>query len=350
MRLRGQETGRFASRGAPHKAWFMGGLVALTTVLSSCAPPDDGRLVVYTAGPRPLAEAICKAFEAAQSVRVELFTATTGQIMAKLEAEKYHPRADVVLLAAETPMLGLKQAGRLHSYRPQAIPSFREGWADPDATFHATGAAAVGIAFRVGQADPNATWWGVLEEGVQTGDGRIVMPSPSRSGTAGDFLLALHAARPDTFWQTFKNARRRGFEIVGANSQAVTGLSMGAYDAVFCAADYIICREIERGEQLEVFFPPEGSLYVYRPVAILESSRRKPLAEQFIEFIFAPEAQAMLAGQHLLPAREEVPLSEVRARFPIPSPLPFDAAEAIRSQKEIVRRFQYEIERAVIVR
>ncbi|MFQ3577859.1 MAG: substrate-binding domain-containing protein, partial [Verrucomicrobiia bacterium] len=90
-------------------ACFLGGLIALASALSSCAPPDAGRLVVYTAGPRPLAEAICKAFEAAHGVRVELFTATTGQIMAKLEAEKYNPRADVVILAGETAALGLKQ-------------------------------------------------------------------------------------------------------------------------------------------------------------------------------------------------------------------------------------------------
>lgn len=321
---------------------------ALALLAAACGGPRQERLVVYSAGPRPLAEKICRSFEETSGARVELFSATTGQIMAKVEAEKYNPRADVLILAAETPALGLKQAGRLHRYRPATLPNPKPGWADPDGFYHATGAAAVGIAFRRGETDPAATWRGVLAQGVRTGRGRVAMPSPSRSGTAGDFLLALRAMLGEPFWSEFLSARRRGFEIVGANSQAITGLSIGAFDAVYCAADYIICREIERGEPLEIHFPPEGSLFVYRPVAILASSRRIPLAERFVDHCFSPASQEAVAAAHLIPARDGIPLSPARARFPVPNPLPFDAEAALRAQKEIIRRFQYEIERAVI--
>jgi iron(III) transport system substrate-binding protein len=319
-----------------------------TILLGACSPNARDKLVVYSSGPRTLAEEICNAFENQTGVRVELFSATTGQIMAKVEAEKYNPRADVLLLAAETPAVGLKQAGRLHAYRPKGLVNPRPGWSDPENFYHATGAAAVGIAFREGSVDRTASWLSVLDRGVSVGSGRVAMPSPSRSGTAGDFLLALHALEPEGFWERFRTARQRNFEIVGANSQAITGLSIGAYDAVYCAADYIICREIDKGEALEVFFPDEGALFVLRPAVILASSSRKENAEKFLDHCFSLPVQEMIAGHHLIPAMEDVPLSDIRARFGIPTALAFDAAAAIKTQKELLRRFQYEVERAVI--
>ncbi len=323
-------------------------IFCVAAFLSACGGSGEGKLVVYSAGPRPLAEKICRSFEENTGVKVELFSATTGQIMAKVEAEKYNPRADVLLIAAETPMVGLKLAGRLHHYRPAGLEYPKPGWSDPEGYYHATGAAAVGIAFRRGETDPTSTWRGVLAEGLQNGRGRVAMPSPSRSGTAGDFLLALRDLLGEGFWDLFKNARHRGFEIVGANSQAVTGLSIGAYDAVYCAADYIICREIAKGESLEIHFPPEGCLYVFRPVAILASSRRIPDAERFVDHCFTRDAQEKIAADHLIPALRDLPLSTVRRRFAVPESLPFDPIAALQNQKQVIRRFQYEIERAVI--
>lgn len=326
--------------------WFA---VCAVLLLGGCGSGGQERLVVYSAGPRVLAEQICESFSEATGVRVELFSATTGQIMAKVEAEKYHPRADVLLLAAETPMVGLKEAGRLHPYRPSALGDPRPGWSDSENAFHSIGAAAVGIAFRAGQGIPGVGWRSVLEERLPVGRGRMAMPSPSRSGTSGDFVLAFYEMYPSEFWNLFLGARQRGLEIVGANSQAITGLAIGAYDAVYGAADYIICREVARGEALEVVFPKEGALYVLRPAGILVSSKRLEVAERFMEHCFSEEVQKQVAEQFLIPALREVPLNPVREKFGIPAAMPFNALKALEVQKDLLRRFQYEVERAVVL-
>lgn len=302
-------------------------------------------LVVYSAGPRPLAEELCSLYQARTGRKVRLFTATTGQIMAKLEAERFNPRADVVILANLTAALSLKESGRLEPHRPRDLESAERDWHDPDGFFHAAGAAVVGVGVRAGGGADFAgrSWRGLLLEPQG-----LVMPSPSRSGTAGDFLLIYRQRHPETFWADFLEARMRGLQIVGANSQAITGLLMGAYRGVFAAADYILCREIEKGEPLEVVYPPEGAPYVPRPAAILASSRKKEAAREFVDMLFTREAQQAIATRHLLPARRDVPLSAIRARFEVPRALPFASMDALREQKAVVRRFQYEIERAAI--
>ena len=66
-------------------------------------------VVVYSAGPPELAETICRTFEKETGVTTRLFSATTGEIMAKLKAEEFHPQADVVILAGQTAAEVLKE-------------------------------------------------------------------------------------------------------------------------------------------------------------------------------------------------------------------------------------------------
>lgn len=318
-------------------------VVAAAVFVVGCRRADPP-LVVYSAGPRPLIGEICDSYTREHGRPVELFSATTGQIMAKLEAERFNPRADVVIVANQTAALGLKAAGRLMAYRPAGVDSTETDWHDGDGFYHATAAAVVGIAGRDEKPPEVSKGW----RAVLLTPGRLVMPSPGRSGTAGDFILSYKQMHPDTFWQDFLAARALGLQIVGANSQAITGLLIGAYDAVYAAADYIICREIEKGEPLTVAYPPGGSPYVLRPAAILESTRNPPAAQAFLDHLFTQQVQVRIAARHLLPALRSVPLSAVRSRFPVPEPLPFNALEALEEQKSLARRFQYEIERAEI--
>lgn len=303
------------------------------------------KLVFYTAGPRPLAENIARQFTELTGIGIELFSASTGQILAKLEAERFRPRADVVLLASEAAMLGLKQGNRLRRVDAPEAAHCRADWNDADGFYYATGAAAVCVAFR--ESAPVETDLGTWRTLLLEGKG-LVMPSPSRSGTAGDFLLAYEARHPESFWSDFLEARRRGLQIVGANSQAVTGVILGAYRAVYAAADYVICREIAKGEPLALGYPGGEAPFLTRPIAVLEGTRNMEAAAELVNFFLSDSAQREVAGEHLLPARKGVPLSEVRARFPVPQAFPFSPAAALEHSKDLQRRFQYEIERAVL--
>ena len=335
-------------RGARGRV-LLAGVVAL--VLAACGSArDEDVLVIYSAGPRPLAEAVAEAYTEATGVRVELFAATTGQIMAKLEAERYRPRADVVVFASRVAAEALSADDRLLAYPdPAWLEHTEQDWHDPGHRFFGTSAALVGIAFREDALDEDADWLSMFHGG---GLDRVTMPSPSRSGAAGDFVVAWTLAEGDASWDAYLAARRGGLDFAAANSQAIGGLVVGAYNAILGAVDYLIYRQIEQGAPLVMHYPASGSALVQRPVAILADTPVPERAREFVDFYFTPEMQALVAAQHLLPARHDVAPSDARRAGSGDAPPPviaIDYDEALQQQTPILRRFQLRIERAEVV-
>lgn len=307
-------------------------------------------LVVYSAGPRALAEAICQQFTAETGVRIELFTATSGQVMAKLKAERFNPRADVVILASAFSAEWLKRENLLRPYHPDAdgwIARSHQHWHDPDNTYFATSVASIGIATRDSH-EHNEIGWDDFFSGRFPG--AAVMPSPSRSGSSSDFVLSFILSQEDrdSAFEGFVRARGAGLQIAGANNQALTSLLIGSHDAVLGAVDYLVYREIARGEPLAMHFPPTGVVIVPRPIAILRSTKRSDLAEQFLDHCFSLDSQTRIAEMHLLPARTDVSPSDVRQDVSHLKTIEVDMDEVLVQQRQILRRFQYEVERAVM--
>ncbi|WP_018951236.1 extracellular solute-binding protein [Thioalkalivibrio sp. AKL12] len=329
-------------------------LAIMLVALSGCPGPttDDDTLVVYSAGPRPLIERIVREFEAHHDIQIELFAATTGQVMAKLEAERYRNRADVVIFASELAAEALKRDGRLRPYRPRDIEQTPAEWHDPDGHFHATAAAMVGIAVRndrpVGE-HPSIDWPDLMQTPYAE---RTVMPSPSRSGASGDFLVNFAQVRGDALWPAFVAARANGLDFAAANSQAIGGLTTGAYDAILGVVDYLVLRQSERNPDIEMRYPTSGAAMVRRPIVILDQAQAPEQAEAFVDFYFSESAQQAVAEQHLIPAREGIENSSLRqaAYEAAPPILDLDRGAALAAQNRLLRRFQLEVERAEIPR
>ena len=82
----------------------------------SAAQADDGVVTVYMPSPTGLNAKYVAQFEKQTGIKVKLFEGTTGKILARLEAEKSNPVADVVVLASWSDGLAVKQSGILASY------------------------------------------------------------------------------------------------------------------------------------------------------------------------------------------------------------------------------------------
>ena len=108
----------------------------------------SGKVTVYMPSPAGLADKLAAAFTEKTGVEVEQFQGTTGEILARLEAEQANPVADVVILASWSDGLSMKADGQLESYTPANADLINSGWMDDDHTLFGYSASAVGVIYN----------------------------------------------------------------------------------------------------------------------------------------------------------------------------------------------------------
>jgi len=206
-------------------------LIAALAMGVVCAAPTFAAepLVVYSAGPASLSSALAKAFEAETGTPVELFQSTAGKIMARYQAEKSNPHADVMISASWGHALTLAAADELLPYHsPNAAKV-------PDAlksdSYVAQGAAALAIAWNPNSGLPAPRHWADLTQPVY--QGQVTMPDPAKSGSALTLVQGLVAQNADNAWSLFEHLAANDLLIPGANKAALNPVLQGAKGVVF---------------------------------------------------------------------------------------------------------------------
>jgi iron(III) transport system substrate-binding protein len=258
-------------------------------------------VTVYTAGPAGLARQLAAGFQKRAGLEVKLFQATTGQIMARLAAEKANPQADVLISASWDTAVDLAAQGELLAHTsPNAaqVPA-----ALKHSHYVAQGAAALAIVWNPRSGKPRPQDWSDLA----TPEYRdlVTMPDPATSGSAYGLLSGL-LANNAYGWPFFERLKANGLVIAGANAQALNPVMQGAKAAVFGAVDYISLGAQAQGEQIEVIYPRSGTVLEARPAMILKSARQVEGARKFIDYLLTDEAQGLVATTYMLPARQDI--------------------------------------------
>ncbi|HFS1391449.1 TPA: ABC transporter substrate-binding protein [Klebsiella pneumoniae] len=276
--------------------------VVLAMALSAMMLSSAHALTVYTAGPGSLAKSLASGFEQQTGVKVTVFQATTGKVMARLEAEQANPQADVLISASWDTAEDLHQRGWLlpfASANADQVPANLKS-----ADYIAQGVSALGIVWNSKSGTPEPKEWRDLTQPAFKD--KVTTPDPALSGASLDLLIGLQNSMGDQAWQLFDDLKKNGMVVSGPNAQAVTPVMQGAKAAVFGAVDYVSYGNIQQGESLKVIFPASGTVIAPRPMMILKTSQHADDAKAFIDYVLSPEGQAKVADAWLMPARRDV--------------------------------------------
>ncbi|AHV91439.1 bacterial extracellular solute-binding family protein [Bordetella holmesii ATCC 51541] len=277
--------------------------MALTLGVAADASFADGRaLTVYTAGPGTLIKQLADGFTKQTGVRVDVFQATTGKVMARLEAEAANPRVDVLISASWDTALDMDARGMLLPYDgPNAarVPAAYRG-----KTYVAQGISALGIVWNSTSNTPEPKDWADLANPAYKD--AVTMPDPALSGATLDLLLGLQSAQGAGVWTLLEKLRANGMAVSGPNAQALTPVLQGARAAVFGGVDYVAYASVQKGEHIKVIFPTSGTVLAPRPMMVMRSSKSPDQARAFLDYVLSEEGQAAVAHAWLIPAREDV--------------------------------------------
>ena len=276
--------------------------VALTMALSAISVSSAQALTIYTAGPGSLAKGLAAGYEKKTGVKVSIFQATTGKVMARLEAEQANPQADILISASWDTAEDLHNRGWLLPYQSQNAEKVPANLKTSD--YVAQGISALGIVWNSKSGTPEPKEWQDLTS-TDFKD-KITTPDPALSGASLDLLIGLQNGMGDAAWKLFEQLKQNGMVVSGPNAQAVTPVMQGAKAAVFGAVDYVSYGNIAQGESLKVIFPASGTVIAPRPMMILKTTQHADDAKAFVDYVLSPEGQALVADAWLMPARTDV--------------------------------------------
>lgn len=301
--------------------------ITLAMIMGLMATTAHADVTIYSAGPKALINKLSAGFTEKTGIKANVFQATTGKVMARLEAEAANPVADVVVSASWGTATSFADRGLLLSYdSPNAknVPDFLK----IDGAV-AQGVAGLAIAWNPKSGTPKPAEWADLAKPEYKD--LVTLPDAAASGATYTLIEAFVAnGRADEL----KAIADNGAVVAGANKAALNPVLQGAKAAVFGAVDYITMGAAAKGESVEVIFPESGTVVAPRPIMILKSSQNQDDAKAFIDYVLSEEGQQAVASVHLMPSRTDVEVDR-----PLIGDLKLLSTEGAPSRDEVLAQF-----------
>jgi len=290
-------------------------------------------LTVYTAGPGNLSKKLAQGFERKTGIKVDLFQATTGKLMARVEAEASNPHADVLISASWDTAQDLDRRGWLAPYTSPNAARVPPMFKSPN--YVAQGISALGIVWNTRTGKPEPRDWSDLAAPAYRD--QVTTPNPALSGASLDLLLGLQDRLGESAWTLFGSLHNNGMVVLGPNAQAINPVLQGAKSAVFGAVDYVAYGAAANGETVKVIFPASGTVIAPRPMMIFKSSHAQEQAHAFIDYVLSDEGQQLVAAAYLIPARDDI--DAPRPGLKDLKLLPQDDGSNKKTRAEVLTRF-----------
>ncbi len=325
------------------------GMVLMLSLMPQRGPAAEAPVVnVYSIWPEAYAAPIFEQFTKETGIQVKWIRQSSGQILAKIIAERANPQADVMFGGPAETHVAAVQAGVLEPYASPSAAGIPATAKDPQNAW--LGMARDPLVFMTntnflrqhGLKPPNS-WTDLLSPAYK---GQIQFASPQTSGTgvARVATLALLMGEDKAF-EYMKALDKNvavytehgaGGAIPIATGQAATG--------TFFIVDALDIQD--KGYPVVITFPKEGTSDTVEALALVKGAKHPDQAKRLIDWAVSDKMQSLYALLRInfLPTstRVEVPssvkLTLKRAKF-----INYDLQWVGQNRKRLVDRFVKEI-------
>jgi iron(III) transport system substrate-binding protein len=285
---------------APSVALFL--LIFVGACDRRAARPE---VVLYTSVDEPVARPILEEFTKRTGIRVALQTDTEANksagLVARLEAEKADPKADVWWGNEVFRTINLADAGVLAAYDSPAAADIPDQFKDPSHLWAGTSLRARVIAVHVNPAKlakdplPNNSIEDLTNPDLK---GRVAIANP-RAGTTSGHVAALYVLwGQDKAAQFFRALRANETKVLGGNGDVATEVSRGTVWVGLTDNDDVenMARE---GGKLRMVLPDQkegqaGTLTVPCTVALVAGAKHQGDGKKLVDYLLSAEVERKL--------------------------------------------------------
>lgn len=290
-------------------------LLMIATIFVSCSKKGEAkeeRVTAYTTLDEELARNVFKAFTAETGIQVDWVRLSTGEAVARIEAEKANPQASIWFGGVGIGHIEAKQKGLTMAYDSPAanMPSqFR----DPE--FFWSGIYTGALCFesntqkleQYGLKAPTS-WAEITGPGYE---GHVQMANPGSSGTAYNALATLvQIFGEDEAFEYMKGLDNNITQYTRSGSAPGKNASIGETTiAIGYSHDGV--KLVDAGYPLEITFPSEGTGYEVASISLIKGGPVDELAaaKKLYDWGLGTTAGALYAKTFVVPF-VDVPLAK----------------------------------------
>jgi iron(III) transport system substrate-binding protein len=328
-----------------------GTLLATALLLSSWA--RAGEITAYTSLEEDDARIYLDAFAKAEpDIKVNLLRLSTGDLGARILAEKSNPRHDVIWGWAVTNMVDPRILEMIEPYNPKGIDKVKPAFKDAKGRWFATTGYFAGFCVNkeiLKKNDlPMPTSWQDLLNPVYKG--QIVMPNPASSGTGYLQISAiLQMKGEEEGWRFLKELDKNMAQYIKSGSKPCKMASSGEY-AIGASFAFSAVKQIMEGYPITLVIPSEGAGYEVEVSALMKTSGNKDDAKKFLDWLLTLDAAELYGKRSEM---SSVPGSKPTAEV-LQAGLPEDVSSVLypmnfdwsaQNKDRILAKWQHEIER-----
>lgn len=294
-------------------------------------PEPTGTLRLYTSVTQDTIDAVLAAYaDVAPDVTVEVFRAPTGELDARIAAERREGEIAADVLWGTDPL----------SVQAYAAEDLFAAWTPSEAdavpaeyrtdTFWGTRLLNMVIVHRADLADPPADWGDLADPGLADAVG---IPDPGFAGSAFA-VLGYFAAEPEYGMDYYRRLADNGAVQVQAIPEVLTGVAEGRF-AAGMTLDKSARDAIAQGSPVEIAWPASGAIAIYSPVAVFAGADNEATARHFANFLLGREAQEAIASTGWQPIRADVDGPPIDGRLVSP-----EWAELFDRQDDLLEEYR----------
>jgi iron(III) transport system substrate-binding protein len=276
-------------------------VLALVGAGTSLGRAAEDKLVVYTAYEENELKDFWEQFKKDLpdlAAKASYIRASTGPIMARVEAERANPQADLLWGVFNDYLTGAAKKGLLEPYAARDSKVIPARFKHPENQWQ--GVTLLTVAFATNQKKmaelklpPPRSWADLLDPRYK---GHIVMSNPSTSGTAY-LLLASHVSRlgEDRAF-TYYEALDKNLSQVTRSGGAPGRMAASGETPIGIALAYEVEVAKKQGAPIDVIFPADGVAWTFEGNALVKGAKNPQNARRFLDW--AAGRSAMTAYAH----------------------------------------------------
>lgn len=283
-------------------------------------PEVSGPLTVLCGMQEDWCQAAVQAFEAETGIETSMVRLSSGEALARLQAEKGAPSFDVWYGGPSLGSSAANEEGLIEAYVPENGSFIPEALKDPNGVWTGIYVGALGFCSNkelLGElgAEAPASWQGLLDPVYE---GNIAMADQRTSGTAvtaGGALVALKGSE-DGALDYLQELDSNIFQYTKSGSAPGRMAAAGEVAVTIIFSHDCVKFQLETGVDLAVTFPEEGTGYEIGQVSLIADAENPEAGKAFIEWSLTAAAQEIAAtvGSYQIPTNSDaqVPAEAVK--------------------------------------